>query len=81
MKQYVATHVPGAHPPCSEESKLSHSLGCTSKRKVMCIETGKVYDSIKAAQLDTGCGSSIFSSLKDKTKTSLGLHWRYCNEK
>lgn len=48
------------------------------KVKVLCLETNKVYDNLKKAQLDTGSNpSSITRCCNQKQKTSNGFHWKY----
>lgn len=49
-----------------------------SKKQIQCIETGKVYESIKDAVKEFGTSQSNFSLvLKGKNKTAAGYHWRY----
>ena len=45
-------------------------------KKVICIETGKVYDSISVARNETGI-TSISDCLHNRTKTDGGYHWKY----
>lgn len=45
-------------------------------KKVMCIETGKVFDSIKSAEAATNA-TTICNALKGRIKTAGGYHWRY----
>lgn len=50
----------------------------TSNKRVMCLETGEVFDSIKAVSLKYGChGSNISACCKGKQKSACGYHWRY----
>ena len=44
-------------------------------RKVLCVETGVMYESVKAAE-DFG-GSSVWNCLKGISKTAGGYHWEY----
>ena len=47
-------------------------------RRVVCLETGDVYESASAAARATGLGqSNIASCLNGKTLTAGGLHWAY----
>ncbi len=46
------------------------------ERKVVCIETGQVYDSGSAAKAATGI-STISDCLNHRTKTAGRLHWAY----
>ena len=48
----------------------------SKKKKVMCIETGAVFDSIKSAEALTRI-TGIHKAAKGKQKTSGGYHWRY----
>ena len=50
----------------------------TSNKRVMCIETGEVFDSIKEVSVKYGChGSNISACCKGKQKTAYGYRWRY----
>lgn len=50
----------------------------TSNKRVMCIETGEVFDSIKEVSVKYGChGSNISACCKGKLKSVKGYHWRY----
>ena len=47
-------------------------------RKVMCIETGIIYDSVKQAALDTGCfGTNISAACNGRQPTAAGYHWEH----
>lgn len=50
-------------------------------KKVECIETGKIYDSLTQAVLDVGLkgSSSIIRACKNHNKKAGGYHWRYVN--
>lgn len=51
------------------------------KRKVQCIETQKIYNSIAEAVLDTGClQSKITECCRGTRNTTHNLHWRYIND-
>ena len=56
--------------------KVSESL----KKKVMCVETGKIYESIKDAQ-NNFCKTSktISKAINGKLKTAYGFHWKLVN--
>lgn len=59
------------------KQKISESI----KKKVLCIETNTVYDSLDEAAIDTGtsvCG--ISSACNGRYKTSGGYHWEYYND-
>ena len=48
-------------------------------KKVLCIETGKVYDSMMKAERQTGINcSSISQCCNGKYKTAGGFHWCFC---
>ena len=47
-----------------------------NRKKVMCVETQKVYNSIKEAARDVGCyGTHISKVCNGKQKTAAGYHW------
>lgn len=52
--------------------KMRHKL----MKKVMCVETGEVFDSIEAAKEFTHT-SNVCNALKGRNKTAGGYHWRY----
>ena len=48
------------------------------KMKVMCIETGMVYESANEASRQTGIPQGHISrSCREKQSTARGFHWRY----
>jgi predicted transcriptional regulator len=50
------------------------------KKAVRCVETGKVYNSIKEAAEDVKrTPTTIVHALKGYTKTAGGYHWEYIN--
>ena len=50
----------------------------TLEKKVRCIETGVVFDSVTRAAMDTGTDvSSISACCRGKLKTTHGLHWEF----
>mgnify|MGYP002513716939 CR=1 FL=1 len=53
--------------------------GPTSGRRVRCIETGQVFDSIVEAKKWLGKGD-IKSCLADRQKTAGNYHWEYVEE-
>ena len=56
------------------------NLGCPQcrQKKVICIETGQVFNSAKAAADWAGISiNSLWGCLKGKTKTSGKYHWKY----
>ena len=48
----------------------------TSNKRVMCVETGETFDSIKECCLKYGYyGSNISACCNGKAKTAYGYHW------
>lgn len=67
----------------SEDSrkKMSESHKGKTTKKVMCVETGKVFNSITDASIFIGRdGSAISACCRGKQKTCGGYHWEYVNE-
>lgn len=53
----------------------------TNKKRVCCIETNQIYDSITQASKETGFDpSSISACCRGKLKTTHGFHWEYVDE-
>lgn len=51
------------------------------KRSVLCVETGRVYDSIKEAAKDTGANRAKISEVcSGKRRTIGGYHWEYTDD-
>ncbi len=46
-------------------------------KKVICVETGEVFESIKNASIATGANQSRISIVAKKGGTSGGYHWKY----
>ena len=62
----------------SDEAKKNISEG--HKKKVLCIETGIIYNSRNEAAEAIGvAGSGIGRAINGEQKTSGGYHWRYIN--
>lgn len=65
--------------PHSEESKAISSASCPNKRKVICVETGIIYESLaeaaRAHNLKNRGG--IATACKDPEKTADGCHWKF----
>ena len=54
--------------------------GSGSRKKVLQVETGKVFDSIKDASESTGCDRhQIGDCCSGKRKNASGSHWKYVN--
>lgn len=74
----------------SEESKKKMSestkgmyLGVKNPRcrKIVCIETGEIFDFIKEAAEKYGrTETSLVAALRGRQKSSAGYHWEYLNE-
>lgn len=48
------------------------------KREVMCVETGKIFDSVKAAgEWISQNPANLYPALKSPHKTAGGYHWKY----
>lgn len=61
-------------------SRSNTGISHGGKRPVRCIETGVVYDSVKAAvDAGNGCSRGIIDAAKCKTRTSGGYHWEYAD--
>lgn len=74
--------------PLSDEHRLAISKGMTGKRlgsthpmarKIICVETGVVYDTIKEAMEITGI-KTISEVLRGKQYVAGNYHWEYVDE-
>lgn len=65
----------------AEHSKIDSfckRIGEANSKKVLCVETGKVFESIMEAQRQTGIDFRHISRVcRGKRKTSGGFHWSY----
>ena len=62
----------------TEESKMKMSQNHHAKRKVVCVDTGEVFDSITIAANAKGINSRHISEVcTGKLKTTGGLRWEY----
>lgn len=78
-------HNYGKHLSEETKRKISNSRKGVSntsrKRKVRCIETGEVYESVTCAGKEIGISYSNISSVcNGKAKTAGGYHWEYVEE-
>ena len=65
----------------TSKKKMSESHMGKTCRKVLCVETGKVYESIKDASIAVNVdGSTISKCCRGKQKTAGGFHWQYVDE-
>lgn len=59
-----------------KETKIK--IGLANSKKVICLETNKIYNSIfEASKITNTCRSSIIQCCKRKRKTANKLHWEY----
>jgi len=59
------------------ENRDNYSCG-PKKKKVVCVETGEVFESVRsAARLVGSYSCHISSCCKGKQKTTAGYHWQY----
>lgn len=78
LEQRIKDEVDNSHRKMSEENKKI--LIEISSVKVVCIETGEVFDSIKkAAEKYKISSSCICCCCKGKSKTAKRLHWKYAS--
>ena len=68
-----------AYYPCSEEEierKLNEKIG--NDKKVVCVETQQIFNSLKEASEYVGVGATaITNCLSGRSKTCKGYHWKY----
>lgn len=66
----------GKHHTEETKKKIKENNG--RKRKVICLETNIIYNSLKDAEIDTGVHSiNIGQVCKKERKTAGGYHWEY----
>lgn len=65
-----------------KELKIAAGNNNPNCKKIICLETGEVFSTIKDAQMkyDVKSETSFSVALKNKQKTAAGLHWRYFDE-
>lgn len=62
----------------SENCKSKHGFKSGTEKKVICIETQKIYESLKEAEKDcTVTASCISHCCRGKIKTAGGYHWKF----
>jgi hypothetical protein len=60
------------------KSLFAHDKIKTSNKRVMCVETGEVFESIKEANVKYGFNvANICACCKGRLKSANGFHWRY----
>lgn len=82
-KMYVGKGNPfyGKHHTQEAREKMKNNRK-NAARKVMCIETGIVYDSIKIAAKETNtCARSISAVCCGKRNKANGLHWKHMSDR
>ena len=74
---------PKGHPsyPARVADRTQKKTGCprcapNHSRKVLCVETGVIYDSIRQAKLSTGY-TNIYQCVHGEQKTAGGFHWKF----
>ena len=68
--------------PNLEWCDAAYNINYSQAKKVQCIETQEIFDSIKEASKAVGVdSSSIIKACKGKRKTAGGYHWAYYEQK
>lgn len=76
MREKISRKNKGRHASIQTEFKKGHKS--FSAKKVLCIETNIVYNTIKEAGEDTSTMACHISEVcKNKRKSAGGLHWKY----
>ena len=79
-KNKISNANKGKHMSPNTEFKKGYS-NVSRMRKVICLETGKVYSSMTKASKETNISlANIQSVCLGKSKTAKGYHWRYYEE-
>lgn len=61
--------------------EMANRYSTQMAKRIRCIETGKIYDSIQQASRETGLNDgNIIKCCKGKAKTCGGYHWEYVEE-
>ena len=67
--------------PHTEEEKAVLSAKCPNKRKVICVETNVIYDSVsEAARHNNLSLQSIYRVCQNKRKRTGGFHWKFVDD-
>ena len=74
----IIVYVDGSYNPSTEECGYASFLMHGNKKKILCVETGKIYDSFSEAAKEYGVKnlSSFSAALRSERNTAYGLHWR-----
>lgn len=60
---------------------LNLEIGGTNKKAIICLETGKIYPSIMAAEKELNIPNSYINQVcKHKKKSAYGYHFQYIND-
>ena len=79
-KKKISDRNKGKHMSPNTEFKKGYS-NISRMRKVICLETGKVYNSMTNASKETNISlGNIQSVCLGRSKTAKGYHWRYYEE-
>ena len=79
-KNKISNANKGKHMSPNTEFKKGYS-NISRMRKVICLETGKVYNSMTNASKETNISlGNIQSVCLGRSKTAKGYHWRYYEE-
>lgn len=71
----------GKSHPVSEATRKKLSDNRPNKRKVICVETGEIFESLAAAAKWAGITDSFMCKIcKGKKHTGGGYHWKYADE-
>ena len=57
----------------------AQKIRLTKSKKILCIETNQIYESIQNAKKETGI-TSISDCLHNRVKTAGGFHWKYVDD-
>ena len=65
----------------SEDSKKKMSDSCKTKRKIICVETQKIFDSAMEIERELFYkNTNIIACCKNKNVTAYGYHWQYLED-
>lgn len=53
----------------------------TQKRKIICVETNRIYNSISFVEKDNYKRNCVSNCLCGLSKTAHGRHWKYIDDK
>ena len=64
-----------------QKEKQYKKIAKRLSKKIICVETGEIFNSIKDAQSKFNIkGKGISKTLTGQTKSAYGFHWKYLNE-